>query len=102
MEDISVRYDGTVRNSLGSIIQFLYGEDGMDACFIEKQKLPTVKMDDKACGPGGRQCQVVLLGQASHPPPCTCADALEEVLHRPSQAGSGAAAAAVRPSSPAH
>ncbi|KAF2312460.1 hypothetical protein GH714_034752 [Hevea brasiliensis] len=27
MEDIMVKYDGTVRNSLGDVIQFLYGED---------------------------------------------------------------------------
>lgn len=39
MEDIKVQYDGTVRNSSGSIIQFLYGEDGMEACYIESQKL---------------------------------------------------------------
>ena len=44
MEDVMVRYDHTVRNSLGDIIQFVYGEDGLDACFIEKQKLPSVKM----------------------------------------------------------
>ena len=35
MEDVMVRYDTTVRNSLGEIIQFLYGEDGMAAEFIE-------------------------------------------------------------------
>ncbi|KAL0366613.1 UNVERIFIED_CONTAM: DNA-directed RNA polymerase II subunit RPB1 [Sesamum radiatum] len=34
MEDIMVKYDGTVRNSLGDVIQFLYGEDGMDAVWI--------------------------------------------------------------------
>jgi DNA-directed RNA polymerase II subunit RPB1 len=28
MEDIIVKYDGTVRNSAGDVIQFLYGEDG--------------------------------------------------------------------------
>ncbi|GKC40857.1 DNA-directed RNA polymerase II subunit 1, partial [Tanacetum coccineum] len=28
MEDIMVKYDGTVRNPLGDVIQFLYGEDG--------------------------------------------------------------------------
>jgi DNA-directed RNA polymerase II subunit RPB1 len=39
MEDIMVKYDGTVRNSLGDVIQFLYGEDGMDAVWIEEQKL---------------------------------------------------------------
>uniref|UniRef100_A0A0E0H9I3 DNA-directed RNA polymerase subunit n=1 Tax=Oryza nivara TaxID=4536 RepID=A0A0E0H9I3_ORYNI len=44
MEDIMVKYDGTVRNSLGDVIQFLYGEDGMDAIWIESQKLDSLKM----------------------------------------------------------
>ncbi|KAI8961999.1 beta and beta-prime subunits of DNA dependent RNA-polymerase [Daldinia sp. FL1419] len=39
LEDVSARYDGTVRNSLGDIIQFIYGEDGMDAMHIEKQPM---------------------------------------------------------------
>lgn len=30
MEDLQVKYDGTVRNSTGSIIQWAYGNDGMD------------------------------------------------------------------------
>lgn len=30
MEDVQVRYDGTVRNSQGSIIQWAYGDDGFD------------------------------------------------------------------------
>ncbi|KAK7750093.1 DNA-directed RNA polymerase II core subunit rpo21 [Diatrype stigma] len=37
LEDVSAKYDGTVRNSLGDIIQFLYGEDGLDGQIIEKQ-----------------------------------------------------------------
>ncbi|KAK9050837.1 hypothetical protein SSX86_030193 [Deinandra increscens subsp. villosa] len=44
MEDIMVKYDGTVRNSLGDVIQFLYGEDGMDAVWIESQKLDSLKI----------------------------------------------------------
>uniref|UniRef100_A0A0D9XW28 DNA-directed RNA polymerase subunit n=1 Tax=Leersia perrieri TaxID=77586 RepID=A0A0D9XW28_9ORYZ len=44
MEDIIVKYDGTVRNSLGDVIQFLYGEDGMDAVWIEPQQLDSLKM----------------------------------------------------------
>ncbi|XP_051201329.1 DNA-directed RNA polymerase II subunit RPB1 [Lolium perenne] len=44
MEDVMVKYDGTVRNSLGHVIQFLYGEDGMDAVSIESQKLEFLKM----------------------------------------------------------
>ncbi|KAL3377839.1 hypothetical protein AABB24_003973 [Solanum stoloniferum] len=43
MEDIMVKYDGTVRNSLGDVIQFLYGEDGMDSVWIETQKLDSLK-----------------------------------------------------------
>lgn len=47
MEDIMVRYDGTVRNSVNHIVEFLYGEDGMDATFLEDQKLSTLKMTDE-------------------------------------------------------
>ena len=32
MEDVQIRYDGTVRNSSGSIIQWAYGDDNMDRC----------------------------------------------------------------------
>lgn len=37
METIMARYDTTLRNAQGCIIQFLYGEDGMNAQKIEKQ-----------------------------------------------------------------
>jgi DNA-directed RNA polymerase II subunit RPB1 len=37
MEDLKIGYDGTVRNSNGDIVQFLYGEDGMDGAFMERQ-----------------------------------------------------------------
>ncbi|KAJ7526580.1 hypothetical protein O6H91_16G013300 [Diphasiastrum complanatum] len=47
MEDVMVKYDGTVRNSLGDVIQFLYGEDGMDAVWIESQRLDSMKMKKK-------------------------------------------------------
>jgi DNA-directed RNA polymerase II subunit RPB1 len=40
------RYDGTVRNSVGNVIQFLYGEDGMDGTAIESQKLENLRMSD--------------------------------------------------------
>ena len=39
MEDCKVSYDMTVRNANGNIVQFLYGEDGMDAIKIENQHL---------------------------------------------------------------
>lgn len=47
LEDVMVCYDGTVRNSLGDLIQFVYGEDGMDGAFIEKQTIETFGLDDK-------------------------------------------------------
>jgi len=37
METVMARYDTTIRNSRGCVMQFLYGEDGMDAQRIEKQ-----------------------------------------------------------------
>lgn len=39
-----VKYDGIVRNFLGDVIQFFYGEDGMDFVWIEFQKLDFLKM----------------------------------------------------------
>ena len=39
MEDLMVKYDGTIRNSLGEVLQFLYGEDGMDATQLESGKI---------------------------------------------------------------
>ena len=40
----SLRYDGTVRNAVGDVIQFLYGEDGMDGAAVEGQRLEHLKM----------------------------------------------------------
>lgn len=39
MEDVMAKYDGTVRNSLGDIVQFVYGEDGLDGGIFEPQKV---------------------------------------------------------------
>jgi len=46
LEDIMVKYDGTVRNSLASVIQFLYGEDGIAGELIEDQKLDLLLLDN--------------------------------------------------------
>ncbi|KAJ7451085.1 DNA-directed RNA polymerase II, subunit 1 [Mycena latifolia] len=48
LEDVMVCYDGTVRNSLGDLIQFVYGEDGMDGAFIEKQNVDTFALNDES------------------------------------------------------
>jgi len=45
MEDAKVHYDQTVRNAAGSIIQFMYGEDGMEGTKIEQQIVPHIDMD---------------------------------------------------------
>ncbi|KZT68820.1 DNA-directed RNA polymerase II, subunit 1 [Daedalea quercina L-15889] len=47
LEDVTVCYDGTVRNSLGDLIQFVYGEDGMDGAFIERQSIETFALNDR-------------------------------------------------------
>ncbi|PAV21644.1 beta and beta-prime subunits of DNA dependent RNA-polymerase [Pyrrhoderma noxium] len=47
LEDVAVCYDGTVRNSLGDLIQFVYGEDGMDGAFIERQTIKTFGINDR-------------------------------------------------------
>ena len=43
MEDAKTHFDLSVRNANGQIIQFLYGDDGMDACKLEKQHLSYLK-----------------------------------------------------------
>jgi DNA-directed RNA polymerase II subunit RPB1 len=48
MEDVAIKYDGTVRDASGNVIQFLYGEDGMDGCKIEFQQLDILTMSDAA------------------------------------------------------
>ena len=45
MEDVKIYYDNSVRNAKGSVIQFMYGEDGMDGCKIELQFVPTIQMN---------------------------------------------------------
>ncbi len=51
-------YDGTVRNSVGDVIQFLYGEDGMDGAAIEGQQMEHLRWDRKKLEVGmSYQCQ---------------------------------------------
>ena len=35
LEDLASNYDGTVRTSTGEIVQFLFGEDGLDPAYME-------------------------------------------------------------------
>jgi|UniRef100_A0A6C0JAR5 DNA-directed RNA polymerase II subunit RPB1 len=44
MEDLKVEYDMTVRNNKGKIVQYSYGDDGMDTVKVEGQSLPLSEM----------------------------------------------------------
>ena len=44
MQDLKVEYDGTVRDLSGSIVQFMYGEDGIDVSKSEKGKINVKKI----------------------------------------------------------
>jgi DNA-directed RNA polymerase II subunit RPB1 len=46
MEDLIVHYDGTVRDANNNIVQFHYGEDGINATKIESQELDLGKLSD--------------------------------------------------------
>ena len=48
LEDVMCKYDGTVRNSLGDIVQFVYGEDGLDGGHIEQQTIDMIACSDDA------------------------------------------------------
>uniref|UniRef100_T1GP50 DNA-directed RNA polymerase subunit n=1 Tax=Megaselia scalaris TaxID=36166 RepID=T1GP50_MEGSC len=48
MESVMVNYDGTVRNSVGQLIQLRYGEDGLCGENVEFQNLPTIKLSNKS------------------------------------------------------
>ena len=41
METLKSHYDGTIRNSENSIVQFMYGDDGFDGIWIEKDGGPS-------------------------------------------------------------
>jgi len=44
MEDLKVHFDYSVRDNSGTIVQFIYGDDGMDGTFIESQPLIITKL----------------------------------------------------------
>ena len=43
LEDLSLRYDGTVRNSTGGIVQLQYGDDGMEPTDMEQKESKPVE-----------------------------------------------------------
>lgn len=46
LEDVMVKYDGTVRNSMEHIVQFLYGEDGIAGEKLEGINIPSYEMSN--------------------------------------------------------
>jgi len=46
MEDLTVQYDGSVRDSRMNVVQFKYGEDGINATKIESASLGLAKLSD--------------------------------------------------------
>jgi len=44
LEDLKVEYDGTVRNNMGKIVQFTYGDDGAETTRVENQSISLVNM----------------------------------------------------------
>lgn len=44
LEDLMVCYDMTVRNNKGRIVQFVYGDDGIDTIKVERISVPFVEM----------------------------------------------------------
>ena len=45
MEDLKVDYDYSVRNNSGCIVQYTYGEDGMDSICVESQSLIIMELN---------------------------------------------------------
>jgi DNA-directed RNA polymerase II subunit RPB1 len=47
LEDLKVEYDMTVRNNMGKIVQYTYGDDGIDSIKIENQLCPLINMSNE-------------------------------------------------------
>lgn len=45
MEDLMTQHDGTVRDATGKIVQFRYGEDGINSTKLESTSVPIVNMN---------------------------------------------------------
>ncbi|MEM2875153.1 MAG: hypothetical protein QW567_03945, partial [Candidatus Hadarchaeales archaeon] len=43
LQDLRVEYDGTVRDDRGAIVQFVYGEDGVDPAKSDKGRAVNVE-----------------------------------------------------------
>lgn len=57
------RYDGTVRNAMGEVMQFLYGEDGMEGTTIESQRMEFLRYNRRKFAEVGEVVEWVVLGR---------------------------------------
>ena len=74
-----------MRNAVGDVIQFLYGEDGMDGAAIESQKIEALKATEVCRGPapGRRQRTCLQRRQRSSARWLHAAPPGEPLLHQP-------------------
>lgn len=45
IQDLCAQYDGTVRSSVGDIVEFVFGEDGLDPALMEAKDGSVVDFD---------------------------------------------------------
>jgi DNA-directed RNA polymerase II subunit RPB1 len=80
MEDLHVEYDGTVRNTAGSIFQHHYGGDGIDSVCVESQPIDlavmTMEQIYKEFAASKEDFAAVVNGDMSDSPP----DLVEQLL----------------------
>jgi len=79
VEDVSVSYCGTVLNSRGDIMQFLYGEDNLDGAHIEKTRVNLLVQSDSAIR---RRCEHYG-GQSESERLISARDQLRDILDNP-------------------
>jgi DNA-directed RNA polymerase subunit A' len=64
MEDVHVEDDGTVRNTAGAILQYRYGEDGVDPCrSIQGQSMVVEEVLEKVLGKRYRTYEGLVRGE---------------------------------------
>jgi DNA-directed RNA polymerase II subunit RPB1 len=85
MEDLTTQYDGTVRDARGNIVQFHYGEDGVNATKIESVSIGLAKMTEmdirrEFSMDGADMSQVYTEGLTVNPDPEVMANYVAKIL----------------------
>lgn len=97
LEDLSIQYDNTVRNSSGFIVQFVYGDDGMDPSLMEEKEgkplnFGRLLLKTKATCPAGEEANLTpsdilkvsneRLSRHDMTPDGGCSDAFKNSLYK--------------------